>query len=463
MRRGAVSRGHESAIGVYWDLCQEAHEQERAQLNDTTVVIAGAGPGGLCLALLLEQHGIPVQVYESVPEVRPLGVGINLLPHAVRVLASLGLTEGLEGLGIPTAELRYYNRHGQLIWAEPRGRAAGYSYPQLSIHRGQLQGLLLETARARLRPGSVQLGLALEGWRNEPDGITVWFRERGGSVREVRGDCLVAADGIHSAARRILVPDEGPPRFSGRILWRAVSESLPFLDGRTMIMAGHQAQKFVCYPISAAHERRGAALLNWVAELALPDDAPPPQDWNRQVPKERFLAEFLSWTFDWLDVPALIGAASQIYEYPLVDRDPLPRWTHGRMTLLGDAAHPMYPIGSNGASQAVLDAACLAEQLSSGLGSAEALAAYDAIRRPATAQIVLTNRANGPEQIMQIAEERAPNGFDDIDAVIPRAELEDIAARYKRVAGFTLHDVNQVASGGPEAVRRHVRSDGLPL
>jgi 2-polyprenyl-6-methoxyphenol hydroxylase-like FAD-dependent oxidoreductase len=410
---------------------------------DNAVLIAGAGPGGLCLALALHQRGIPAQVYEAVPEIRPLGVGINLLPHAVRVLDALGLTPDLDALGIPTAELRYYSKRGQLIWAEPRGLAAGYAFPQYSLHRGLLQMLLLEAVRTRLGAGNLHLGAALERWDEQPGGVRAQFRTRAGAVHEAVGRCLVAADGIHSAARRALYRHEGAPRFSGRILWRAVAEGAPFLGGRTMIMAGHQAQKFVCYPISRPHERRGAALLNWVAELSLPDGAPPPQDWNRQVPKERFLGDFAAWRFDWLDVPALIERAEAIYEYPLVDRDPLPRWSHGRVTLLGDAAHPMYPIGSNGASQAILDAACLAEQLAAEPDVETALAAYDSIRRPATAQIVHMNRANGPEQVMQLAEERAPEGFDDIHSVIPREELEAIAARYKQAAGFTLQDVNR--------------------
>jgi 2-polyprenyl-6-methoxyphenol hydroxylase-like FAD-dependent oxidoreductase len=410
---------------------------------DTPVIIAGAGPGGLALALALHQRCIPAQVYEAVPEIRPLGVGINLLPHSVRVLHALGLSPELEAIGIPTAELRYYNKHGQLIWAEPRGLAAGYDFPQYSIHRGQLQQLLFEAARARLGAASLHLDRALEGWEDRSGAVEVRFRSRAGTAHQARGACLVAADGIHSAARRRLWPGEGPPLFAGRILWRGVSEGGPFLGGRTMIMAGHERQKFVCYPISRAHEQRGAALLNWVAELSLPAGALPPQDWNRQAPKERFAGQFAGWRFDWLDVPAVIERAAAVYEYPLVDRDPLARWSHGRVTLLGDAAHPMYPIGSNGASQAILDAACLAEQLAAEPDIPTALASYDAIRRPATSQIVLMNRANGPEQVMQLAEERAPVGFDDIHSVIPREELEAIAARYKQAAGFTLQAVNR--------------------
>jgi 2-polyprenyl-6-methoxyphenol hydroxylase-like FAD-dependent oxidoreductase len=422
-----------------------ATRQVRKERNrmDAPVIVAGAGPGGLTLALALHQRGIPVQVYEAVPEIRPLGVGINLLPHSVRVLDALGLAPELEAIGIPTAELRYYSKHGQLIWAESRGLAAGYDFPQYSIHRGQLQLLLLEAARMRLGDASLHLDRTLEGWEERGGTVEVQFRSRAGAAHQARGACLVAADGIHSAARRLLWPNEGPPLFAGRILWRAITEGGPFLGGRTMIMAGHERQKFVCYPISRAHEQRGAALLNWVAELSLPTGAPPPQDWNRQAPKERFAEQFAGWRFDWLDVPAVIERAVAVYEYPLVDRDPLPRWSHSRVTLLGDAAHPMYPIGSNGASQAILDAAGLAEQLATTSDISAALANYDAIRRPATSQIVLMNRVNGPEQVMQLAEERAPNGFDDIHTVIAREELEEIAARYKQAAGFTLQAVNR--------------------
>lgn len=407
------------------------------------VIIAGAGPGGLAAALTLHAQGIETLVFESVAELKPLGVGINLLPHAVRVLDGLGLSPALDAVAIQTAELAFYNKFGQPIWREPRGRAAGYQFPQYSIHRGRLQMLLFETVCDRLSTQTVQLGHTLRSWDESADGIHVQFQTRAGETVDVTGRALIAADGIHSAARRRLYPDEGAPIYSGRILWRAVSVAEPFLTGRSMIMAGHQNQKFVCYPISPEHAQRGAALLNWVAELTVPDWAMEKQDWNRQVDKDRFAAPFQSWRFDWLDVPALIDAAEVIYEYPLVDRDPLPRWSHGRMTLLGDAAHPMYPIGSNGASQAILDAESLANVLSSTADVVAALAQYEAERRPPTAGIVLANRKNGPEQVMQLAEERAPQGFAHIHDVITQHELEEIAARYKQTAGFKVEQVNR--------------------
>jgi 2-polyprenyl-6-methoxyphenol hydroxylase-like FAD-dependent oxidoreductase len=413
------------------------------------VVIAGGGPGGLTLALCLHQRGIPAVVCEAVSDLKPLGVGINLLPHSVRVLNDLGLSESLDQLAIRTSELRYVNKFGQHIWAEPRGIAAGYAFPQYSIHRGELQLMLLAAVRERLGPDAVRTGCALESWSDGEDGIVVQVRDTSGALRDVAGACLIAADGIGSVARRRLYPGEGPPRYSGRILWRAVTEGAPFLDGRTMIMAGHQHQKFVAYPISRAHAEQGRSLINWIAELDVPDWLPPRQDWNRQVSKERFRERFASWRFGWLDVPALIDGAEAIYEYPMFDRDPLPRWTYGRMTLLGDAAHPMYPIGSNGASQAILDAESIANHLITTADIESALRAYDDERRPATASIVLMNRANGPEQVMQLAEERSPNGFDDIHDVIPALELQEIADRYKQIAGFSIEQVNRKAAVDP--------------
>lgn len=412
-------------------------------MQQQPVIIAGAGPGGLTLALALHARGIPVLGFEAVATLKPLGVGINLLPHSVRVLHQLGLRDEIARIAIETAELRYYNKFGQLIWGEARGLAAGYAHPQYSIHRGQLQMLLYATAQARLGADRLHTGYALAGWREQAGGITVQMRTAAGGMHEVGGCCLVAADGIHSSARRLLYPHEGPPLYAGRILWRAVTESEPFLGGRTMIMAGHQNQKFVCYPISPEHAQRGRSLINWIAELNVPDWSPPQQDWNRVVAQERFFDRFAGWHFDWLAIPTLIAQATQIYEYPLVDRDPLPRWSHGRMTLLGDAAHPMYPVGSNGASQAILDAEALAEQLATQPDIVQALETYEAARRPATAKIVLANRQNGPEQVMQLAEERAPQGFTDIHDVITQQELAEISQRYKQTAGFSLHQVNQ--------------------
>lgn len=401
------------------------------------ILIAGGGIGGLTLALALHQRGIDCRVVEAAPELRPLGVGINLLPHAVKELTELGLQDELARLAIETASLSYYNKFGQTIWREPRGRAAGYPWPQFSIHRGELHRLLLETVKQRLGAERVITGHALARFGDEGGRAQAQFvRASDGARVQMEGDALVAADGIHSAARRQMWPDEGPARYGQRVLWRAITEGEPFGDGRSMFMAGYQDVKFVAYPISKKHFDEGRSLINWIAELTIPGDTPPRQDWNQEVSPSRFDRHFASWTWPWIDIPKLIRGATAIFEFPLVDRDPLPRWRSGRTTLLGDAAHPMYPIGSNGASQAILDVRALADALASQPTLDAALEAYEEERRPKTGAIVLANRQNGPEQVMQIAEERAPNGFVHVNDVIPQEELEGISARYKQLAGF---------------------------
>lgn len=398
------------------------------------VIIAGAGIGGLAAALALHAAGHQVTVYEAAPRILPLGVGINLLPHAAEVLDELGLIDALLARGVATRELVYFNRLGQRIWGEPRGRLAGHSAPQISLPRGALQGALLDAAVARLGVDRVVCDRRMAGHEDRAGAVAVRFTDAAGGIHEATADLLIAADGIHSAARAGLYPDEGPPVYGGRILWRATTVAQPFLTGASMIMAGHQDQKFVAYPISTP-DADGRQRINWIAELRIAESLKR-EDWNRAGDPADFLPRFADWRFDWLDVPGLIAGAEAVYEFPLVDRDPLPRWSHGRMTLLGDAAHAMYPIGSNGASQAILDARALVRALAAHPDPVEALAAYEAERLPATAAIVRANRGNGPEQCMQMAEARAPNGFARIEDVFAPGELEAIAARYKVLTGL---------------------------
>ena len=351
----------------------------------------------------------------------------------------------LAAISIPTAELSYHNKFGQLIWREPRGLNAGYRWPQYSVHRGRLQMLLLETAQERLGKNKIRTGQHLDSFEQDDAGVTARFIDRatGQAAGEIRGDVLIGAEGIHSVVRRAFYPHEGTPPFSGRMLWRAMTEARPFLSGRSMIMAGHADQKFVAYPICPDAAARGSSLINWVAELRVGgDQAPIPRDWNRLADKGRFAPAFKDWRFDWLDVPALIEGAKVVYEFPMVDRDPVPRWSHGRVTLLGDAAHPMYPVGSNGASQGILDAAALAEALASEPDPVAALNRYEAARLEPTAKLVRTNRQHGPELVMQLAEQRAPNGFKDVATVFAPDELEEISSRYKRIAGFNPDQLN---------------------
>lgn len=415
-------------------------------------IIVGGGIGGLTTALALHARGVETTVFEAVQEVKPLGVGINLLPHAVAVLTELGLQEALAEIAVETKELVFFSKHGKEIWREPRGRGAGYSTPQFSIHRGEFQALLLEVARARLGDDRLKTGMAYVRHEDRADGVAVWFEDRasGREVGPVEGDVMIGADGIHSTVRSRFYPNEGPPRWSGAVLWRAAIESEPFLSGRSMIMAGHANQKLVVYPISQKAHLAGRSLTNWIAELRLGqpgDPAPSREDWNKPGDFNDFMPKFQDWDFDWLDFPALAASTPEAFEFPMVDRDPVEAWSFGRATLLGDAAHPMYPVGSNGASQAILDARALSARLADANGDiVGALKDYEAERLPATAAIVASNRRQGPEEVMQIVEERAPDGFERLEDVISRVELEAIAAKYKQVAGFDKATVARLAS-----------------
>jgi 2-polyprenyl-6-methoxyphenol hydroxylase-like FAD-dependent oxidoreductase len=408
-----------------------------------TVLIAGGGIGGLALALSLHQIGVKCRVFESVKEIKPLGVGINVLPHAARELIELGLHEALERTSVRTSELAYFSKHGNKIWSEPRGLEAGYKWPQYSIHRGELQFILLNAAIERIGKENVLTGHHVSHWEETANGVRAFFADKDGKeIASEEGSLLIACDGIHSAIRERLLPNEGPPLWSRRILWRGVTIAKPFMTNSSMIMAGYPQVKFVAYPISRPDER-GEQMINWIAEREFAEDYEwRREDYNRSARLEEFAPWFKDWNFGWLDVPGLIRDAEYCFEYPLVDRDPLERWTYGRVTLLGDAAHPMYPIGSNGSSQAILDARVLAREIQNHGETTAALEAYEAERRPATSQLVLLNRGNGPERVMQMVEERAPNGFKVVTDVLSKEELEEVANNYKRVAGFQVEGLN---------------------
>ena len=397
------------------------------------VLIIGGGIGGLTLALSLHQAGIACRVFEAAPEIKPLGVGVNLLPHGMRELTELGLQERLTRSAVETRELCFYNRFGQFIFKEPRGRFAGYDWPQLSIHRADLHAILLQAVRERLGADAFVLDMKFASLEKGRHGVTARF-ENGAAVD---GRCVVGCDGIHSAVRRMLFPNEGPPAYQGINMWRGVTRMKPFLTGASMAVAGWlEVGKLVVYPIRRAEpDGDGRQLVNWVAEIQSPRNVL--QDWNLGGKIEDFYPAFKDWRFDWLDCAAMIRDAEQVLEYPMVDRDPLPWWTRGRVTLLGDAAHPMYPRGSNGAGQAIIDARTLAGCLKRNEDTGNALKEYERTRLKAANDLVLMNRANPPDAILREVWKRSGDRpFARIEDVIANDELVALSENYKRVAGF---------------------------
>ena len=409
-------------------------------------IIAGGGIGGLTTALMLHARGIECEIYEQAEAVRELGVGINTLPHAIKELGGLGLLDRLDAVAIRTFELFYTNRFGQEIWRELRGIDAGYEVPQFSVHRGRLQNVIYHAVRARLGESRIHTGHRLGSFRQDEAGVTAYFFDRHGAHRATaRGDVLIGADGIHSAVRETLFPNEGPARWNGLMLWRGAVEWPKFLTGRSMIIAGGMAAKLVIYPI-AEGAREDKRLTNWAVVAKIGDGSTPPprkEDWSRPGRMEDLAPHIRRFEISHLDARALIEATPEFWEYPMCDRDPLPRWSFSRVTLLGDAAHPMYPVGSNGASQAILDARSLADRLVAAEHPAHALWGYEQERLPPTAQIVRMNRVGGPEGVIDVVEARAPDGFSNIDTVLAYEDRKAIVRGYASTAGFAREQVNR--------------------
>jgi 2-polyprenyl-6-methoxyphenol hydroxylase-like FAD-dependent oxidoreductase len=412
------------------------------------VIIVGGGIGGLTLALFLHRAGIDCRNYELAPEVRPLGVGINILPHASRELGELGLESALARVSVLTREAVFFNRFGQLIYCEALGRYGGYADPQYSIHRGELQKVLVEAATARLGAERILTGWKCTGVDQDAAGAIARFQDTatGEALPPQRADIVVACDGLHSTVRKALHPHEGPPLYSGVNMWRGVSVWPSVLSGASMIRAGWLTSgKMVIYPIRDNVDGNGRQLVNWVAELESRQHKK--RDWNRPGDIDDFIGAFADWRFDWLDVPALIREAQTILEFPMVDQDPLPWWSKGRVTLLGDAAHPMYPRGSNGAGQAILDARVLTDALVAQRDPVAALKAYEAKRLPFTAEVVRMNRKNPPDAILrEVFERTGDKPFRRIEDVISQEELVALSEGYKRVAGFDKQSLQARAS-----------------
>lgn len=402
------------------------------------IAVVGGGIGGLGFALALKQLGLDCDVYEAVPEVKELGVGITLLPHAMRELAALGVQAKLEAVAIENLESVFFNRYGQFIYKEPRGRHAGYALPELGIHRGKLHRILYDEALVRLGADRIHTGYRCVGVEQDDSGATLRFIDPAtGAAREpVRADVVIACDGVRSAVRKQFYPDE-KVAFAGINTWRGVTRHKPILTGKSYIRVGTiETGKMVIYPIIDKLDDDGMQLINWTTEIQ--GDATDMNDWNQKGKAADFAGIFKDWTFPWLDVPALIANSEEILEYPMVDKDPVARWTFGRVTFMGDAAHPMYPRGSNGAAQGLIDARTLAELLAVTPDPQAALQIYDQARVEATARVVRTNRTAPPDLInIKVDELSGGKPFRHIDDLISQEELRQISENYKRIAGFS--------------------------
>jgi 5-methylphenazine-1-carboxylate 1-monooxygenase len=409
------------------------------------IIIAGGGIGGLATALTLHQIGVPCIVFEAAHDVRPLGVGINLQPNAVRELYDLGLTErDLDRVGLPAREWALVGLNGNDIYSEPRGLLAGYNWPQYAVHRGHFHLLLHQKVVDRIGPDAVRLGSRVTGYRKHADGsVSALLEHVDGSTSEAHGALLIAADGIHSAVRAQMHPTQPPIHWGGAVMWRGTTRAKPIRTGSSFVGLGTHRQRIVFYPISHPDPQTGLATINWIAEVTQDNtEGWTRRGWFRPVEIADFMHHFDDWIWDWLDVPALLRNADCAFENPMIDRDPVPTWRDGPVVLLGDAAHAMYPTGSNGGSQAIIDARVLGAAMVEHAVSQEALAAYDDKLCGPISQLVLRNRGAGPFGLLNMVDERCGGTFDNIDDVIPPPERAEFMAGYKAAAGFAIEKLN---------------------
>ncbi|KRA99786.1 monooxygenase [Devosia sp. Root685] len=409
------------------------------------VIIAGAGIAGLTLACRLAQDGIIPEVYDAAPRLDPIGLGVNILPHAGKALQQIGVFDAMAKRSVQTYEATFFNRFGQHIYSEPAGLRAGYDLPQYSVHRADLHEPLLERFEALAGPGRLKLGHRCVGFEQTSDSVTAFFEDTisGDMLPAVTGDILISGEGIHSRIRKQLRPQEGDPVYSGVNMWRGATVHKPFLQGANMTRVGWLATgKLVLYPIRNDVDGQGNQLINWVVELETPHYKPK-RDWNKEGDINDFIAHFEDMKFDWLDIPSMLRSTERILEYPMVDQDPLPFWTAGRVTLMGDAAHPMYPRGSNGACQAIVDGISLGNALLSESDPLDALKKYEAERLPVTTQVVLSNRKVPPDIILQEVYRRTGDKpFESIDSVISPEELAALSNNYKQIAGYSREQIS---------------------
>ena len=417
-------------------------------MTDRLVIIAGGGIGGLATALTLHQIGVRCLVLESSREMKPLGVGINLQPNAVRELYDLGVdANDLDRVGLPALEWALVGLNGADIYSEPRGLLAGYKWPQYSVHRGQFHMLLHEKAVERMGADAIRLGARVTGYRKTPEGVCATVENADGTTDEVCGALLIGADGIHSAVRAQMHPTQPPIHWGGALMWRGTAWAKPIRTGASFIGLGTHRHRMIIYPISKADPATGLAMINWIAEVTM-DNAEgwKQRGWFREVGIDDFIHHFDGWKWDWLDAAALIRNSDCAFENPMIDRDPAPTWQDGPVALLGDAAHAMYPTGSNGAGQAIVDARELGKAMLEHGVTPAALAAYDAKLCGPISQLILRNRGAGPFGLLNIVDERCGGQFENIDDVIPPAERTAFMAGYKAAAGFAIDALNAAPS-----------------
>jgi 2-polyprenyl-6-methoxyphenol hydroxylase-like FAD-dependent oxidoreductase len=410
------------------------------------VIIAGAGIGGLSAALSLNKIGVDVKIYESVSEIRPLGVGINVLPHASRELIALGLQSELDKFAIRTRSMQYFTRRGKLVLSVPCGEYAGYNWPQYSLHRGEFQMMLLNVFKQRAGEDSVLTGHQLADFEQDEGSVTAHFLkpETGEKSLSETADVLIGADGLHSAVRKKLYPNEGQPVFASMVCMRGSVESGPYLDGESMIICGDKRLRLVSYPISKQAREQGRSHINWIAAIPKQTDSPLEEDWNKLADAEELIKLYQDWQFDWLNVPQLISKTKKIFEFPVYDRDPLKQWTFDRVSLIGDAAHPLIPVSSSGAVQAIIDGRALAYALGTNSDVTTGLKAYEDDRLKKANQVVLASRQNGPDEVLEIVKEECPEDAEDIFLHVDKARLEKIIDDFKERSGFGIDALNNL-------------------
>jgi 5-methylphenazine-1-carboxylate 1-monooxygenase len=410
------------------------------------VIIAGAGIGGLSAALSLNKIGVEVKIYESVSEIRPLGVGINVLPHASRELIALGLQLELDKFAIRTRSMQYFTRRGKLVLSVPCGEYAGYNWPQYSLHRGEFQMMLLNIFKERAGEDCVLTGHQLADFDQDEASVTAHFiaPKTGAPSLSDTADALIGADGLHSVARKTLYPTESPPVFARMLCMRGSVESSPYLDGESMIICGDKRLRLISYPISRQAREQARRHINWIAAIPFQTDSPMEEDWNKLANPEELINLYQDWQFDWLNVPELISKTEKVFEFPVYDRDPLKQWTFNRVSLIGDAAHPLIPVSSSGAVHAIIDGRALAYAVGTNSDVTTGLKAYEEDRLKKANQVVLASRQNGPDEVLEIVKEECPEDAEDIFQHVDKARLEKIIDDFKERSGFAIDTLNNL-------------------